>query len=236
MAAGDTTSVLSHGLITSGSGSCDYPTPDEVAQGVVYDFGGLVGTAYFIDPPVGGGIPTQASPFAAILQAIVFRISAATGIGTDFIRPVASDDYKVTETEDRFLYIRPYKPTPFVNAGAGRLARSVSRFVRVYLYIRSGVDSYGGDEKALMGDDPSVTYAAATLPGIIVQEELIYNSLDDWAPTDTNGNMLTLTVIHTTAENDAPERKPENEEGLVRSCLDFEVTYLLPISPAEPAP
>jgi hypothetical protein len=191
----------------------------------------------------------QSSPFALICRNLVSRVSSALGISTDFIRPVANDDYAVTETEDLFAFLRPYAPSPidatngapFADQGAGRYAVTVGRRVRIYLYTRSGEDVVGGDEIALQGIEETVSQTVETppeMPGHFVAEELVINALQNYVPINEAGDApLTIGPVHwISGEGGPPERKKEDSEGLIRSYLDFQVVYVLAITATEPAP
>jgi hypothetical protein len=184
------------------------------------------------------------SPFAAILSAVMVRLAAGLRIDPAFVQPVATDDYKVTIDESLFAYVRvfgigePRDPAlSFENAGAGRLGRPVGRRIRVYLWSRVGEDIYGSDQITLMGADPTQTVATPpTSPGQFVYEEVAFTTLDDWLPTNANGEPLTVGPLHPLpSEGSPPLRKPTDDAGLVWSALDFEVCYILAINPTEPA-
>jgi len=192
------------------------------------------------------------NPFAMISKAIVTQVCNALGVTINFNHIVASDDYKVTEVEDLFFYFQFFQPAPaadfggtYVNQGAGRLGRMVTRRVRVYIYTRSGVDVYGDDEIALQGTDTERTVESQTptvdpnAPGHLGQflaEELVLDTLDDWAPlNDAGDRTLTLGPLHWLDDAGPPLRRPENEEGLIRSNLDFEMMYVAAIRKDEPA-
>lgn len=198
-------------------------------------------------------LPFSATPFARIANDLVVRVANALGspINADtglpeFVRPVASDRYKVTETENLFAYLVFFGPSPvdpstgylLQDYGAGRHTRVVARRCRLYLYTRSGVDVYGGDEVALLGEFPtkSVESSDAGPPGQWLAEEFILNALDNYQPV-ANGRPLTVSPVHWIDSANGPaERKPEEDEGLVRSFLDFSVVYCLAITNVEPAP
>lgn len=183
-------------------------------------------------------LPSQSSPFAAVLAATVSRLASALGVSPAFVQPVAADDYRVTEAEPLFAYVRVYGPRPATDAGAGRLGRLVERRLRVYLYTRTGEDVYGTDPVALQGADadrPAPDHPPT--PGHLVCEEVVYDALDDWIPAGPAGYALTVEPLHALdSAAGPPERDPENEAGLVRSALDFSATYVLAIDRTEPAP
>lgn len=269
--------VANHGFTLTGfafpvfTATCDYPSEDDVRDGVVYSDGGLIGNltlpdegqvldgvgygsngdeftgslafpSYHPPPPFTPPAP-QSSPFAAILYAVLSRLSEQTGIDAAYIRPVASDSYSVTITEPLFLYIRVFEPVPqdgqmhpLPDGGAGRLAVDVMRRFRIYIYTRSGVDTYSADYYALLGNDPSRLYSDTGVPGQFAAEELVLNGLLNWAPKDSNGETLCINPIRWETDDGPAERKPEGEEGLIRSYLDFSASYVLAISPTEPTP
>ncbi len=228
-------------------GNLTLPTPGEVQLGVEYGSGGVefAGTLECLQPPTPVPPANGRTPFAAIASAAVTRLAVMLGVETAFIRPVANAHYTVTEAEDLFCYLQfftPGKPRDpgldFTDAGAGRLATPVGRRLRVYLYTRSGVDSYGGDEVALLGTDPSAIFSTPIIPpdhlGHFLAEERVYNALENWMPLDQDNEPLALTPFHPLDASEEPERPMENEAGLLRSCLDYEIVYLLSIDPSEP--
>lgn len=204
-------------------------------------------------------MPTLApgsTPFPLIRDSIVNRVAAAIGsfIPVDgpppWVRPVSSDDYQITANENWFAYIRSYGPSPIDSRnggdlseqGAGRLTVNVARRIRIYLYNRAGMDVTGGDEVTLGGTDPTQTInTPPTWPGHDIAEDLLLNALLNFLPTYTDPDdviiPLTLGPLHWVDSSDGPaERKPDNNAGLVRSHLDFQVVYLLSINQGDPAP
>lgn len=191
--------------------------------------------------------PTGAYPFALILNTIKTQVINGLGVGTGFVRVVASDNYKVTRADRLFSYIRPFAPIPvnpkhgggLVDIGSGRQARVVGRRIRVYIWTRSGEDIYGNDQVALIGTSPSSTVLNQSNPiRHFLAEELLLNCLDDYAPLNSGGTIcLTIGPVHwIDTEGGPPLRKPVDEEGLVWSALDFQVVYLSAIDNSEPAP
>lgn len=193
-----------------------------------------------------------AVPFARIARAFVLRVASAINSPVDddsglpvFVHPVATDRYKVTETENLFVYCVFYGPqpcdattgAPLNDSGGGRHARFVSRRVRCYIYTRSGEDVYGTDDIALMGTDPEQTVETPpTIPGQWIAEEAILNALDDWQPV-IGSRPMTLSPVHWVDPGGGPaERAPEQDDGLIRSFLDFQMIYQLAITNVEPAP
>lgn len=196
-------------------------------------------------------VPSWQYPFAAIGRAIrarlVERLSTEDApITPDYVIPVANDDYSITVAEPFFLYLRffgvrsPRDPAlSYENAGAGNRFRPVARVMRVYVYTRTGEDSYGEDTIALFGYDPSQTEdTPPTPPGQFAMEERVFAALSDWTPTqeDEDENLMPMTIgpLHPIEASEYPERKKENDAGLVRSCLDFEIVYTMPLDPTEP--
>lgn len=239
--------ISSLGAFGSSGGSCDYPAESDVREGVEYDFGAMVGT--FSCSPVSPSVPGD-QPFALIASLLVARVAAAMGTTTTFVRPVANADYRVTETENLFGYLQSFGPSPinpttgtnYNDDGAGRWRRIVGRRVRVYIYERTGTDSYGSDDAALLGADPAqLVTDPITLPGIFALEEAVLNALDNLVLTYVDDEDITrpLTIgpIHWVDSESGPAiRKPEGDVGLVRSHLDFQVCYCLAEQRTEPAP
>ncbi len=270
MAIGNLVAISSHGLFTSGSGpTTDYPSENDVRDGVDYDFGVLtgnlvlpaeddvllnvgygslgtefVGTLQVPVPPTPVPPTAGGNPFASIAVAIINRLSTALSLDPSFIQVVANDKYKITVDEPFFLVCQFFTITKprdpgldFVDSGAGRLNRPVARRIRVYIYSRSGEDTYGTDNVALFGYDPSQTIDTPSVrPGQFAAEETVQNCLDDWQPLsgDTVPLPLTLGPLHILDSSEQPQRTAEGDAGLIRSCLDFEVVYISPITPTDP--
>lgn len=191
-------------------------------------------------------IPSWQTPFAAIAVAIRTRLATVLSLDPSFVLPVANADYKVTIAEPFFLYVQffpmrsPRDPAlDFENAGAGNLFRPVARVMRCYVYSRTGEDSYGEDTVALFGRDPAQTAdTPVTPPGQFALEEVTFGALSDWTPlgVDDNNNPYALTIgpVHPIDASEYPQRKKEDDAGLIRSCLDWEIVYTVPLSPTEP--
>lgn len=190
--------------------------------------------------------PDGAYPFAQIANDIVTRLSTQLGLDRAYIHSVSTDRYKITEMEPMFLYVqfmtvgKPRDPgLDFTNAGAGRLFTPVGRRVRVYAYTRSGADVYGTDDVALCGADPTQTYdTPPTYPGHLVLEEVIYNALNNYLPTATVEDeqvAMTIGPLHPLDATEYPQRAPDDDDGLIRSCLDFECVYFLCQDQTDPA-
>jgi hypothetical protein len=219
--------------------ACDYPSQENVRQGVVYAFGTMTGTLGVgtISPPTVGS-----SPFAAIAAAVKARLVLALGIDPAFVRVVANDRYKLSTTETFFVYLQIFGVTQpkdpaldYTDAGAGRLATPTARRMRVYIYTRSGQDQYGDDYVAMFGTDPTLTVDDdAVNPGQLLAEELTFNALSNFLPQASDGTPLTLGPLHPLDASEEPQRK-DNDAGFLRSCLDFEAVYISPISPTDPA-
>lgn len=182
--------------------------------------------------------PPQSSAFSAIAATIRPRLASYCGIDEAWVRPVANDRYKVTIAEQFFLYYQFLGIEPFTDTGGGRYNPWVYRRLRVYIYTRQGVDSYGTDEVALQGvdDSPSSVSDNIVVPtGLFQAEELVIGALFNWMPLDSTGVALCQEPLHFMSEPGPPWRKEENEEGLLRSGLDFQIRYGLNIDKFDPA-
>ena len=193
-----------------------------------------------------GPLAAGAAPYAMIEAAIVARLAASLNVSQQYIVPVAADEYPLPDLEPYFVVVRSYgvEPTnaqglPFPDMGAGRAARVVKRRIRCYIYSRSSLDRVGADNIALEGQDPTQTYQNATSPGTpnpgqYAIEETVLNALDDWTPV-AGGRNLCLDVIHWVPTGGESLRKPEEDTGVIRSSVDFEVEYISAIRPIDPA-
>ncbi len=204
-------------------------------------------------------MPTLASgstPFPLIRSAFITRAALAMGSyipdegPPPWVRPVASDSYEITATENWFGYLRSYGPSPvdsrnggyLSEQGAGNLTTNVARRLRLYLYSRAGMDVVGGDEITLSGTDPTQTVnTPPTWPGHDILEDLILNAFRNWMPIYTDPitqaiTPLSLGPVHWIDSADGPAERPsENDVGLVRSHLDFQVVYILSANIDDPA-
>jgi hypothetical protein len=182
------------------------------------------------------------SPFARIALAFRERLANSLGVDQAFVRMVANDRYDETAMEPVFCDFQFFGPQPprdggldFINPGAGRLMIPVARRMRVYVHTREGVDLYGGDEVALTGVADATDVDQDSFPGHFLAEEKILNSLCNWTILDGDERPLTLGPVHWADSSSGPPlRKPVNEEGLVRSALDFEVVYVLSVNQNDP--
>lgn len=232
------------------TGNLTLPAEVDVLEGVQYGTSGTEFTGTLeLNPqpePSPADLAGASYPFAAIAANIIGRVAASLNIGLDFVFPVANDEYKITVSENLFAYIRFYGPSPvdprtgapFSDYGAGRRARVVGRRFRVYIYTRSGEDTFGDDTIALGGNNINqlVTDPPET-PGQYVAEELVLNALDDYIPKGDDDICLTIGPVHWLDGDGGPaQRKPENDAGLLRSSLDFQAVYVLAIQATEPAP
>lgn len=219
-----------------------YPDPSTVLSGVTYGPNNtdLVGTfgAGTVTAPTDG-----TSPFAAIAVAIKSRLVLSLGLDASWVLVAASDKYRITVTEPYFVVLQFFGITQprdsnlsYTDTGAGRLSVPVARRVRVYVYTRSGSDNYGDDSTALFGFDPTLTVTTNPVPpGQFIAEERVMEALTNFLPQTNAGVPLTLGPLHPLDASEEPQRKPEDEAGLLRSCLDFETVYELCISPTDPA-
>lgn len=166
-------------------------------------------------------LTSQSSRFSAIALSIQSRLSSVCGLDASYVRIAANDNWSVDFSE-RGLVLRFWGPSPFVDAGAGRRARWAKRLLRVYCYSRSSLDKFSDNSIALFGD-----------LGHSDLEEDVIDALDDWWPRsgleEGDGWPLTIEPIHPLDSGSGPpERKAEEDVGLVRSALNFEIVYLLP--------
>lgn len=265
MAIGNLLAITSHGLFSSGgSVTCDYPSEDDVRDGIVYDDGTLTGNmtepaetdvragveygangVEFVgtlgSPPVVPSI-SGASPFAAIASSIRARVMSVMNLPFALCPIAMNDRYKLTITDSVFVVMRIYGVTKprdpaldYVDSGAGRLARPVARRVRFYVYVRQQVDSYGDDTVALFGSDPSIPATTGSdVPAQLLAEEMMFNGLDSFLPQDSIGTPLTLGPLHVLDASEEPQRDVAMDAGFARSCLDFESCYISAIAPTDP--
>ncbi len=175
----------------------------------------------------------QGASWRRIVASIAERFVDAVEVGPAdsaridpaYVRVVASDGYTIDTQEPVFFYLRYYGPVPLTDGGAGRRSRRVRRRVRVYVYTRSSADFAGSDREALLAEQV----------GHADREEQVLDALDHFIPRDDTANALTVEPLHWVDSADGPpERRPEDDSGVVRSHLDFEVEYVARIKLADP--
>lgn len=185
--------------------------------------------------------PPQSSPFSAIAKTIKPRLASYCGIDPGWVFPVANDRYTVTIAEQFFLYFQFFNIEPFTDTGGGRANPWAYRRMRVYIYTRQGADPYGIDTVALQGvDGDEITGGDGTIQSPVSQfqaEELVAGALFNWMPLNPSDVTVALAQEpwHFAEGGGPPLRKPEDEEGLLRSNLDFSIRYGLNIDVVDPA-
>jgi len=179
--------------------------------------------------------PPESTPFARIARTIRPRLSSYCNIDSAFVLPVANDDYDVTIAEPFFIYFQFLNIEAFGDTGGGRLNPWAYRRLRVYIYTRSGVDTYGTDEVALQGQEASPEPTDSPPPiGQFGAEELVLGALFNWMPLGDDGKALCTEPLHPMNQGGPPYRKAENSEGLLRSAIDFQCRYGLYVTKADP--
>ncbi len=180
--------------------------------------------------------PPESNPFAIIAQTFRPRLASYCGIDMAFVYPVANDDYALSVQEPFFLYYQFFGIDAFGNSGGGRLNPWATRRLRVYIYTRCGVDSYSTDEAALQGRYTNPPNNTGNAPlGQFAAEELVMGALFNWMPKSASNTALCLEPVHPASGSGPAIRKAENEAGLLRSNLDFEVKFGLWIDARDPA-
>lgn len=166
---------------------------------------------------------SQSASWSDIAAAVVEQLVTVTAIDPNLVRLVASDRYELAPIDAKYLVCRYYGPSPFIDAGAGRRARPIQRRIRVYCYTRSQLDQFADDVIALTAVD-----------GHEALELQVMDALDEFWPSDDDGN-LTLEPLHPLdSSGGPPERRPEDDIGFIRSHLDYEVRYLAKVQTPQP--
>lgn len=179
--------------------------------------------------------PPESNPFAVIAQTFRPRLASYCGIDMAYVFPVANDSYALSTQEPFFLYYQFFGIEAFGDTGGGRLNPWATRRLRVYIYTRCGVDMYSTDEVALQGkySNPPITTANPPL-GHFAAEELVMGALFNWMPLSARNVALCLEPVHPASGSGPAIRKAENEAGLLRSNLDFEVKFGLALDYRNP--
>lgn len=166
----------------------------------------------------------QSALLPTILTSVVTQLRTVTAINAAYVHIVATDDYKITCGEPRFLYIRYYGLDPYTDAGAGRRARPTTRRLRVYIYTRNNVDQFETDTIALL--------AAGNHESLELQ---VVDAMDNFWPRDTDGNIVTIEPLHPLDSSSGPPlRKAEDDIGIIRSHLDYEIKFLSQVNTPQP--
>lgn len=166
----------------------------------------------------------QSARFSEILTAIAKQLATVTNLHPSHIKIAASDKYTLPNLDDTWLVVRPYGLEPDTDAGVGRRARRSTRRVRVYIHTRCNLDSYGDDTIALTDTDRHFDL-----------EETVADALDEFWPTNSDDEPLSIEPCHPLdSSSGPPERKPEDEVGVVQSHADFQVVYVPPKSNPQP--
>lgn len=161
---------------------------------------------------------SQSARFSDTLLAIRTRLTTVLDLDASRVRIVATDKYRIACAEPQFLYLRYYGLKPDTDAGVGRRARRATRLLRVYVYSRSNVDEYGSDVTVLTGSEAHGDF-----------EDAVFDALDNFRPLSDEDEPLTIEPLHPVDDQSGPpEREPEDDVGLIRSSLLFEINYLPP--------
>lgn len=181
--------------------------------------------------------PPQSSPFAAIAATVRSRLATYCGIDPGWVFPVANDRYCITIAEPFFLYYQFFGIEAFEDTGGGRANPWAYRRMRVYVYTRQGTDPYGYDDVALQGLAGSETAGGVSENNASIghfrAEELVIGALFNWMPS-SGGVALAQEPWHPSPTSGPAIRKPEDDEGLIRSNLDFSIRYGLYIDLTDP--
>jgi hypothetical protein len=160
---------LGLGFGSSGGGTCDYPSQDNVRNGTAYAFGTMVGdivlpptgdvligigyganaTELFgtyvnptFFPPPSGNWPLQAASYEQILDAIRIQLAKYTGLALERIREWYADT-RPSYGDDPLVTFRPMTDTPFLSAGAGRLGTKMDFAIEITVWYRLQQDDAG---------------------------------------------------------------------------------------------
>ena len=159
----------------------------------------------------------QSARYSDILLAVKNRVVEVFDVDPSLVRIVANDRYRVHQVDSGSLqiYLRSYGPEPDVDHGGGRRSRPKKRLLRVYLYYRNSLDQAGEDETALTAED-----------GLFDKEDLLLDALDDYWP-QSDDVPLTIEPLHPLNSAEGPPlREEEDDIGVTRIHLDFEIRYV----------
>ncbi len=157
--------------------------------------------------------------FSSILLALKARIIARAVVPAAQLEIIADDQPPPTKGE-KLVYLRPRRHSagqPQVES-AGRLDTRLTRTVDVFVRTRATIDKISSSEQWLTDQ----------ARGILDLEEDIVNALQDFAPVDSDGNLLTVQPIRITtgAQPDSGAKK----QGWGQSSSSWDVIYHPPIS------
>lgn len=154
---------------TGGSGTCDYPSANDVRNGTIFGFGSLTGNLVLppVDdvllgiqygalgteftgtldtglhfPPPTGNWPIQAASYEQILDAVQIQLIKYTGLDALRVREWYSDKRPMFG-DDPLVTFRPLDEMPFQNAGAGRIGTKCEFRIRATIWYRYQSDDAG---------------------------------------------------------------------------------------------
>jgi hypothetical protein len=155
----------------------------------------------------------------AILPLIETQVVAVTGLSSSQVYSTAQKNPPIYEG-DHVVQIRPTGFTVQTDQSfpEGRLDTRITRDLAVKVVTRLGLDEPDRDRVWL--EDQTL--------GHIVLEESVINALQNFWPTDVNGNVLTTNPIQLAPASD-PETE-EDEPGWGSSLVTFQVSYILPLN------
>ncbi len=160
-----------------------------------------------------------------ILLAIKAQIVARAVVPPSMVQLTIADSPPSTKAE-KLVYLRPRRFMAGQDEvrSAGRLDTRVMRQIDVYLRSRVSLDPINGDE----------IWLTDLNRGFFGLENDILNALQDFLPTDSDGNNLTCYDIRLLSGSEAD--KDAQAKGWGRASATYEVVHMPPLSLADISP
>lgn len=161
---------------------------------------------------------TDSVPFTTIVQAVVSRLVAGTGVDKNKVRVVVAPDAGLPEyLANPGLLVQVLPPEPDAMAGAGRRAYLAQRVIRVWVVTGSLADPGGRAE--------TTTY------GHLAAEEAVCNSLTLDPPVGDPGfSILPVKTIKWIPGGQQLVQAVKTNPRLSVSVFPFAITYIPPLT------
>ncbi len=128
---------------------------------------------------------------------------------------------------EKLVYLRPRRG--FVSAGqvdaAGRGDFRVARQLDVILSLRTATDAVDRDEQFLTNDEGR---------GILDFEEDAWGAMEDWQPSDADGNVLTIYPLKVLSDDQVNRTEGQGKTWWGDCTFVLDVAYHPPIDPDDP--
>ncbi len=157
----------------------------------------------------------------AVLLALRAMLETATGFPDERVLLLARDDLPYRPQADQYITIRPRSQRwDRIRTGSGRFDNVVRRRMTVTLYTRLLLDE--NSEDLLWMTDATLGHFAV--------EHTLFDALEMWQPTDTDGNLLLREPV--ALEEASQAERSHKEEGWGQASYSFDACYVLDLNQA----